>query len=247
MTEELLRYRFAYCKRGRLRHLGHLEVLGTIDRCVRRAGLPFAVTNGFSPRMKAQFSSALPVGCSSAAEYFDLFLQEELEVDTALERMRSATPQDLAPFACKVVVKKEPALEMALARSWWTCTLAVSDSQEVALLGQMRSIVEEATLEFVRSGKTKVVDLDKTLVGWSSQRLDGSVAGFGERPLVVRMDTRRTDAASLRPAVLVDEALARAGIEIGRPVRVARVAQWIEEDGYLMEPLGARRILDPRL
>ena len=59
---QLFKLRVRYVKEGRLRYLAHLEVLRTVERIVRRAGLPYAVTQGFSPHMRAGFSSALPVG-----------------------------------------------------------------------------------------------------------------------------------------------------------------------------------------
>ena len=49
---ELPRLRFQYGKDERLAFLGHLEVIGTIDRCVRRARLPFSIGNGFARRMR---------------------------------------------------------------------------------------------------------------------------------------------------------------------------------------------------
>ena len=44
MTErgaEIFRLRVAYKKDDRLAFLGHLELIGTIERCIRRAQLPF--------------------------------------------------------------------------------------------------------------------------------------------------------------------------------------------------------------
>ena len=51
----LFRLRVRYGKRDRLKYLGHLEVIHTIERIVRRAGLPYAVTQGFSPHMRVGF------------------------------------------------------------------------------------------------------------------------------------------------------------------------------------------------
>ena len=84
MNASLFRLRCAYPKSDRLSFLGHLELIATVERSIRRAGLPFAVSNGFARRMRIQFSSALPVGVSSLAEYFDLFLTERLDEDDAL-------------------------------------------------------------------------------------------------------------------------------------------------------------------
>ena len=47
----LFRLRMTFCKQGRLAMLSHLEVARALERAVRRAGLPFAVSQGFSPHM----------------------------------------------------------------------------------------------------------------------------------------------------------------------------------------------------
>ena len=75
MTErgaEIFRLRVAYKKDDRLAFLGHLELIGTIERCVRRAQLACRGGNGFAMRMGGQFSLALPVGASSVAASFGL-------------------------------------------------------------------------------------------------------------------------------------------------------------------------------
>ena len=93
------RLRVRYRKDGRLAHLGHLEVINTINRSVRRSALPFAVGNGFARRMRLQFSQALPVGAASLGEYFDLYLTEEVAPEDALERLVKSSPSLLEPVA----------------------------------------------------------------------------------------------------------------------------------------------------
>ena len=66
------RLRCSYVEQGRLAMLSHLEVAHTLERTVRRAKLPFAISQGFSPHMKIAFGAALPVGVGSTWEIFDL-------------------------------------------------------------------------------------------------------------------------------------------------------------------------------
>ena len=89
---ELPRLRFQYGKDERLAFLGHLEVIGTIDRCVRRARLPFSSGNGFARRTRIQFSQALPVGASSCCEYFDVKRTARIDAAEALAMLAAATP-----------------------------------------------------------------------------------------------------------------------------------------------------------
>lgn len=111
LIKELPRLRVEYAKGDRLAFLGHLEVLETINRCIRRAQLPFSIGNGFARRMRIQFSQALPVGASSVCEYFDLRLSEEVPVDEVLVSLRAATPLALAPSRAAYVDGRALALD----------------------------------------------------------------------------------------------------------------------------------------
>ena len=116
----LFRLRVRYIKHGRLAYLGHLEVLHTIERVIRRAALPYAVTQGFSPHMRVGFSSALPVGTSSTCEYYDVFLTELVPHAEALQRLVAASPEDLMTQECAYVDVRTPALTAQIARVGYT-------------------------------------------------------------------------------------------------------------------------------
>ena len=47
------------------------------ERALRRARLPLAYTEGFSPRPRLSFGLALPTGCESEAEYLDVVLDAD--------------------------------------------------------------------------------------------------------------------------------------------------------------------------
>lgn len=237
MNEGLFRYRVQYVKQGRLRHLAHLEVLGTVDRCVRRSGLPFDVTHGFSPRMRIQFSSALPVGASSGCEWYDLYLRELVDADDALARLVAATPADLAPVRAGYVPTQLPAIEAWLARASWEVSLAPAAGggavpEAAALAGALDAVRARGEVEYMRGDRVKRVDLAETLVG--------AEAGKGADGPVIGLETRATPAGSLRPSALVGAALGELGADPSLVVaRVARRGQWGEaEDGSLLDPLG---------
>ncbi|WP_270297726.1 TIGR03936 family radical SAM-associated protein, partial [Eggerthella sinensis] len=61
-----------------------------LERAVRRAGLPFAVSQGFSPHMKIAFGAALPVGVGGTHELFDGQLTRYVPADEALEALQAA-------------------------------------------------------------------------------------------------------------------------------------------------------------
>lgn len=87
----LFRLRVRYGKRDRLKYLGHLEVIHTIERIVRRAGLPYAVTQGFSPHMRVGFFGATG-GYVVDLQWYDLFMTEFVALDEAFGRLVAASP-----------------------------------------------------------------------------------------------------------------------------------------------------------
>lgn len=221
------RLRVRYGKDGRLAYLGHLEVLATINRSVRRSGLPFAVGNGFARRIRLQFSQALPVGASSRGEYFDLLLTDRVGEGEALTALRAATPAGLAPQALCYVPHRLPALEAWLSDSLWRVEL-LGEAVPAQLGDAIVELRSRGSLEYLRGERRKVVDLGSALRDWDVD------AGGRELAIV----THATNEASLRPAVLLDAAFRLMGL---RPpsLRASREAQWhVGDDGSKLDALG---------
>ena len=224
----LPRLRVAYKKGDRLAYLGHLEVLTTMERSIRRAGLPVSIGNGFARRMRVQFSQALPVGSSSGCEYLDVRLEGRMDADEALERLVRATPPELAPYRAAYVRRDLPALEAWLNRVDWAVELeGACPAHE--LDDAIEDVVRAGELRYLRGEKEKVVDLASTFAGFEIGEADDGSLALG-------IATRTSPAGSLRPQVLLDAAFARLGLAAPEALRVKRVRQAHEENGCLVEP-----------
>ena len=75
--EAEMRVRFRFAKLGKVRFTSQRDVARMWERALRRAGLPLAYTEGFSPRPQLSFGLALPTGCESLAEYLDVALDDD--------------------------------------------------------------------------------------------------------------------------------------------------------------------------
>lgn len=109
----LFRLRATFVEQGRLALLSHLEVAHTLERTVRRAGLPYAVSQGFSPHMKIAFGAALPVGVGSTCEIFDLQLTEYVAPAAALQALQGASAADLMVQDCRYIEPRAAAASVA--------------------------------------------------------------------------------------------------------------------------------------
>lgn len=86
---------FFFEKGESCRWLGHLDILRTFERAVRRAQLPIAFSAGFNPHEKLSFGSALPVGVTGEREPGVLELTEAIAPETLIERLNSRLPQGI--------------------------------------------------------------------------------------------------------------------------------------------------------
>ncbi|MBP2634935.1 MAG: radical SAM-linked protein [Firmicutes bacterium] len=109
----MAKLRLMITKGNPIRYISHLDFAGTLERVVRRAKLPAAYSEGFNPHMKMAFASALAVGVTSEAEYMDLELTEELELDRLKEQIVSQLPEGIELKAAQYVHQPSKAL-MAL-------------------------------------------------------------------------------------------------------------------------------------
>jgi radical SAM-linked protein len=86
------RYRIQFSKTDRMRFTGHLDLILTWERSFRRAGLPLAYSQGFSPRPVLNLAAPLPLGYTSTGELGDFWLTEAIPADIFTEKLTRALP-----------------------------------------------------------------------------------------------------------------------------------------------------------
>jgi radical SAM-linked protein len=88
----ILKLLITFRKSESARWLGHLDILRTFERAIRRSELPIAFTTGFNPREKIAFASALSVGVTGDEELATLEFTEALQPDSVVSRLNSKLP-----------------------------------------------------------------------------------------------------------------------------------------------------------
>ena len=223
------RLRVCYGKKDRLRFLSHLEVSRALERAARRADIPYAVTKGFTPRLKAAFGPALPVGTAGEREYWDIWMSRYIPAEEILGRFEQATPQGLEPVDAAYVSEGLPSLSAA-------CTIGV---YEVVVEGErltaeqvqdaLDGVVADGEIKVERKGKTKVFDLASSLPKEVQAR------SYGQE-IRVSFTIRMGPQGSLRPETLMHVALDRAELS-GTITCITRTDTLIEEEGGMRRPL----------
>jgi len=90
-----LKARIKFRKYGVMKFIGHLDIMRYFQKVMRRADIPIAFTQGFSPHMIMSFAQPLGVGVTSDAEYFDIELTESISSKRAIEQMNKANVEGI--------------------------------------------------------------------------------------------------------------------------------------------------------
>lgn len=97
------KYRLRFRKDGELRLVSHHDLMHCFERMLRRAALPFAVTEGFHPMPRVVFAQSLALGVVGLAEVVELELTEPLAAHDILERLVRQAPPGLTFLSIKAL------------------------------------------------------------------------------------------------------------------------------------------------
>jgi len=87
------RVRIRFCKQGDLRLIGHRDLVRLLERLFRRAGLRLGMSEGFHPKPRMSFPSALALGIEGLDEVVELELAEPAASESLLAQLvRHAVP-----------------------------------------------------------------------------------------------------------------------------------------------------------
>ena len=85
------RVRIRFCKNGDLRLIGHRDLVRTMERVFRRAKLRLGMSEGFHPKPRMSFPSALALGIAGRNEVMELELAEYCDDADLLDRLTANT------------------------------------------------------------------------------------------------------------------------------------------------------------
>ena len=146
-------------KGERIRHIGHLDIQRSVQRGLRRSGLPVAYSNGFNPHILVTFASALSTGACGKREIMDVTMAEEVTPDEFLQRMNRAMPPEMQLSEARVLDQKHPAL-MASLRAAKYDLLIRNPEQAAALAAAIPRMKEKNSIPAMRKTKTALKECD---------------------------------------------------------------------------------------
>jgi radical SAM-linked protein len=111
----LVRVRMVSARGEALRYVSHLDMQLVWERTLRRAGVPLAFSQGFSPRPRLHMAAALPLGFRSRCEITDIWLDlpsgETLNLPALTAQVQASAPPGLDILSGEVVPLNLPSLQ----------------------------------------------------------------------------------------------------------------------------------------
>lgn len=101
-----MRYLIKFSKEDSIKFVAHLDLMRTIQRMMKRSGLPVQYSKGFNPHINMSLAQPLAVGVYSSGDYLDVAFDEELDEDIIKERLNSSAPMGIKIFEA-VKIKEE--------------------------------------------------------------------------------------------------------------------------------------------
>jgi radical SAM-linked protein len=124
---EKLRIRFR--KAGDLRFLSHHDLMRLFERMLRRAGLPFRSTEGFHPKPKMMFASALPLGIVGHQEVIEIEFDDPPPLEEVRDRLAAQALPGLQILDIKSIPRK---LNGLVCRATYYLPLRLDDFPDLA-------------------------------------------------------------------------------------------------------------------
>lgn len=173
--------RLRYAKRGRLRFASHRDVARVFERALRRAGVPMALSQGYSPRPKISWQGAVPTGVSSEAEYVELQLAQRVAPEALLVQLRAALVPGVEPL--DAVEAGGAALSDRLEVSRWRLDFPGVPAERLTVAVEQLMAAEHVEVRRMGKNGLRTIDAREPLVGADVDGvLDGARGGVqGDR------------------------------------------------------------------
>jgi len=232
------RVRIRYAKRGPLRFTSHRDFARAFERALRRADVPVAYSQGFSPHPRVSYASAAPTGAASEAEYLELALREPVDPDKLRRDLDTALSPGLDIL--EVVEARTPGnLAERIDASRWRVELPGVEPEQLqravnAFTGAEQVLVERLTKQGNRTVDVRAatVSLTASPAPDAAERVPCAILD-----LVVRQVT-----PSVRPDDILSGLRVVADLEPPVPPRATRLEQGrLTGEGEIVDPLAADR------
>lgn len=136
---------------GRLRHIGHLDLMRAMQRALRRSGLPVSYSQGYNPHILLSLAAPLSVGMAGEREVMEVPLSAPCDEKSFMYALSLALPDEIQCRQCLLKTDETPAPMAALAAAQYAADMEGEDAQ--AILAAVPAFLQKETWMAVKRTK----------------------------------------------------------------------------------------------
>lgn len=213
-----MKIRIRFAKQGRMKFIGHLDMVRYFQKVMRRADVDIAYSEGFSPHQKMSFAAPLSVGIISRGEYFDIEVHSTEPSEVMLEKLNKQNVEGVEILSYKQLPDgAKNAMSIVAGADYF-----------VYFEGLTKEIVEnfynQSSIEILKKTKRseKIVDI-KPMIYELRYENEG-----------IFMKVAQGSAANLKPDLVMQALSEFAGIMLPEFVQYERLDMYCLQDGKLV-------------
>ena len=161
------RLRITFSRAEGVKYISHLDLMRLWERALRRAAIPMAYSQGFSPHPKISLAAPLPIGVTGEGEVMDILLRRRVSPYFFIKVVSEQLPSGIGILGVEQVSLTAPSLQSQVREAEYRVEVEVDGKVEE---------VEAALRSFMA----------KEHIPWQHQR-DTGVRRYDLRPLVHRL------------------------------------------------------------
>lgn len=210
-------YRLVFARQEPAIWLGHLDMMRTFERAIRRASIPVAWSRGYNPRPQMVFALPISVGLAADADLLDVRCDDAIDPAELKNRLNLYLPLGLRVVSTAQVQSSSKSLMSMVNKAGYRIEAPGIGLAANGLLSGDAALLVEKT----RKGKTSIINLRSLILHWncpSEDQLDVLVMAGSS--------------SNLRPDLLLKLLTQQAGLDEQRAAdaEITRTALFLDDD-----------------
>ena len=136
MAKRMQRLRLTFSRGEEIKYISHLDLMRCWERALRRAEVPLAYSEGFTPHPRISLAAPLPIGVTSEAELMDISLQKSLSPYFFIQSLRKQLPLGIDILEVQQIPLVAPSLQSQVRYAEYRVVVKASQS-----VGEMQTAI----------------------------------------------------------------------------------------------------------
>lgn len=195
-----MKIRIKFRKYGSMKFIGHLDIMRYFQKAIRRAEIPIAYSEGFSPHQIMSFAAPLGVGLMSNGEYLDIVCREPLTMNGTQmkEALNQVMVEGVEIVSVRVLPENAGNAMASVAAARYTVCFREGYEPDFDWKSQLEKFYQRLTIPVIKQTKksTKELDLKPSIYELFVREENGQAA--------IEMLVDASSAGNIKPGLVLE-------------------------------------------